>query len=1337
MSQGKRSTFTVLAAAVTALMVVPIQMSAGAQTGNQPLGNPEEVALAHLRDDPAGVGLERADVADLAVASSYTSTHNGVTHVNLNQRLKGLEVFGAYATVNVASDGEVLFVGDSMVKGLAVDAPGSSDLDATEAVVAAASALDLTRPKNLRVLRRSSNKSQETVVSSGGISDEPIPARVGWQPTADGLRLAWQVVIDDSSDSHLWNATVDAQTGELLDVEDWTSEDSVEGLASALARPSRRGAAASGLPALASPDPVDDGSGYRVFALPKESPNDGPRTLVTNPADALTSPFGWHDDNGVDGAEFTITRGNNVHAYLDQDANNAADFGDTDGGGGLDFDFPADLNEHAQNYRDAVTTNLFYWNNVFHDVMSRYGFDEASGNFQATNYGGLGTGGDYVRAEAADGGGTNNANFSTPAADGGTPRMQMFLWPGNQFGRQNQVVVDEVGSFGASWSRFGPAPTPSGTTGELALVDDGSSAPTEGCGTLIDFPAGAIAVVDRGTCTFLSKVENAQTAGASAVILANNTGGNPPVLTGSMVAPPPTIPAVAVTQDDGNTIKAALGGDPVTGTVRKHPDHPGIRDGDFENGIIIHEYGHGVSLRLTGGPGVNCLTGAEQAGEGWSDFLAISMLLDPALDDPEGPRGMGPYALFQDSREGAGIRPAPYSRNMAIQPFSYDSIKSGGWLNGTSLALPHGLGHGWAAVLWDMTWDLVDKHGFNPDVYAPWDTGGNNRALQYVIDGLKFQGCAPGLVVARDAIIAAADELSGGEDTCTVWASFARRGLGFSAVQGSTDRNDNAEAFDTHPECRAGFFGGVSDGPNLNDVERGATVPLVFTLGGNQGLDILVENSPYSRQVNCDTLRTDDPESEFTTPRPLPVNTETPGKAKLSYDKREDRYTYPWKTLTDWAGTCREVVVTRTDGIQHRAFFRFTPWEPLPEPPLLEDIADVAAGWGHTCAITTEATASCWGRNATGQIGNGVVGGDGVHVPLATQVRNSDDSGPLTGVAQIAGGDGHTCALTDAGTVYCWGASFDGRLGDGNATLEPRPLPVAVRRPDNTGPLTGVAQISVGSQFGCAVTDAGDLYCWGNNASGKLGIGRVGGIEPLPVAVRKPDDSGPLTGVTSIATGSSHGCAVADGITYCWGGNFDGQVGNGQTGFSEPLPVQVRDSDGSGPLADVAQLSAAAGHTCAMTGGGVAYCWGRNDSGQIGTGTVGGGDRPLPVEVRDTTGSGTLGAVTAVVTGDNHTCALAGTESAYCWGSNSHAQLGFGELDATPRPLPVEVRDSEGAGPFTEAVSLTAGNAHTCALSTTATVYCWGGNFNRQLGIGNTLDEHREPLPVRVRAGTN
>ncbi|MGH3011810.1 MAG: M36 family metallopeptidase, partial [Gaiellaceae bacterium] len=876
-----------------------------------------DTALAYVGKNAAELGVTRADVAGLAVTSAYTSRHNAVTHVNLNQRYRDLEVFEGHATVNVAADGSVVFAGSSFVDDLSAAGSDDEKIGAVGAVEAAAAELELEEPTDLRVLSQSDGRAQKTVVSAGGISNEPIPARLGWQPTKRGLRLAWQLTIDDSSAAHLWNATIDAASGELLEVHDWTSQDSLGDLRSTLQREDNAVASALGpLP----PDPVLDGSSYRVFDIPKESPNDGARGLVTNPADALATPFGWHDTDGAAGAEFTITRGSNVHAYLDQDDNDSADFGDTDGGPGLTFDFPADLNEHAQDYRDAVVTNLFYVNNVFHDVMWRYGFDEAAGNFQANNYGRGGTQGDYVRAEAADGGGTNNANFGTPIetpTSGGTPRMQMFLWPGNQFGAQNQVVADGVGSFDASWSRFGPAPTTGGTSGTFVYAGTGCDAglypPT------LPTPPW-IAVVDGGTaaCSYLLRVQVAESLGASGVVVAHSTSASPPVLSASMTTPPVGIPAVAVSQADGNAIKAAIAAGPTTGSMRKHPNHPGIRDGDFDNGIIVHEYGHGVSNRLTGGPAVNCLTGNEQAGEGWSDYLAITLLLDPALDDPDEPRGMGPYALFEDDRHGDGIRPRPYSRDMAIQPFTYDSIKTDGWLNGTTLALPHGLGHGWASVLWDLNWDLIDKHGFNPNVYEAWNTGGNNRALQYVVDGLKFQGCGPGFVVARGAIIAAADLLSEGEDTCTVWATFARRGLGFSAVQGTTNRDDNSEAFDTHPDCLRGFSSPWADEPTINKVNAGRTINMKFTAPEDLEPDILAAGAPYSRQVDCTTLRTLDPQAEFLTPRPIPV----PANGRLH--GRDGSYRFQWKTLDEWDGNCREFVLTRTDGVQHRSYFRFS-----------------------------------------------------------------------------------------------------------------------------------------------------------------------------------------------------------------------------------------------------------------------------------------------------------------------------------------------------------------------------------------------------------------------------
>ncbi|WP_406068744.1 M36 family metallopeptidase [Micromonospora sp. NBC_01638] len=885
-------------------------------------GAPNEIAANYLRAHPADFGVRATDLADLAVASSYTSRHNGVTHVNLAQRHKDLEVFGATATVNIARDGSVILVGDTLLPGLSDKATGTATLDAVDAVEAAADALNLADPANPKVMSRTGGTAQRTIVSGSGISDQPIPAKLGWQQTDKGLRLAWQLVIDDSSDTHLWNATVDAETGKLLNADDWTTHEEVEEVASNLNRSAPNRSTTLNSAAFGSRNPVQDGSSYQVFAGPAESPNDGPRTLVTNPADGTASPHGWHDTDGAPGAEHTTTQGNNVHAYQDQDNNNAVDFGSSpDGGANLSFNFPLDLAEHAQSYRDAATANLFYWNNIIHDVTYQYGFDEVSGNFQANNYGRGGNGGDYVRGEAADGAGTNNANFSTPALDGGAPRMQMYLWPGTQFGSPNQVVVDGVGSFDASWSRFSPAPSVAGLAGHRFVYAGTGCTTAAYPGTL---PAGAwISVVDGGTtaCTYLQRAQVAQSVGAKAVVVAHNASGSAPVLTGAMTTAPVTIPAVAVTQADGNAIKAAIAAGDVTGSLRKHPNHPGIRDGDFDAGVIIHEYTHGISNRLTGGPTVNCLTGTEQMGEGWSDYVALTMLLDPKFDTADGQRGMGPYVLFQDDRHGGGIRPRPYSRNMETQPFTYDSIKTGGWLNGTSLAAPHGIGHGWTSVLWDMTWNLIDRHGFNPNIYEPWNTGGNNLAMQLVMDGLKMQGCAPGFVTARNAIIASDAALTGGENACIIWSSFARRGVGYSAVQGTTARDDNSEAFDTHPSCRGDFVGRTAQ-PALNTVTAGAAAPMKFKLATNRGLDILASGSPYSRLVDCNTLKTVNPDGSIT-PRPTPVAAHNPGGSHMSANAN-GQYNYPWKTDPAWAGTCREFVLTLDNGFQHRAYFKFT-----------------------------------------------------------------------------------------------------------------------------------------------------------------------------------------------------------------------------------------------------------------------------------------------------------------------------------------------------------------------------------------------------------------------------
>ncbi len=216
------------------------------------------------------------------------------------------------------------------------------------------------------------------------------------------------------------------------------------------------------------------------------------------------------------------------------------------------------------------------------------------------------------------------------------------------------------------------------------------------------------------------------------------------------------------------------------------------RDGDYDNGVIVHEYGHGISNRLTGGPSASgCLGNEEQMGEGWSDYFGTVMTIESG-DQGTDARPMGTW-LFGQGPNGGGIRPFPYSTDMNVNPMTYATIGSG-------VSIPHGVGSVWCTMLWDMTWALIDEYGFDPDIYT--GTGGNNIAMQLVTEGLKQQPCSPGFVDGRDGILAADELLYGGAYKCIIWEAFAKRGLGYSASQGSSGSvTDGVEAFDLSPDC--------------------------------------------------------------------------------------------------------------------------------------------------------------------------------------------------------------------------------------------------------------------------------------------------------------------------------------------------------------------------------------------------------------------------------------------------------------------------------------------------------------------------------------------------------
>jgi len=796
---------------------------------------------SYLLQQAPSLGLTETDLQNYEVTNEVPTKHNGVTHVYIRQTHQGIPVFQAMANLAI-KEGQVVYMSERLEANLAQRAVTTQPtLSAAQAIEAAAQQLTLGTVQAGQLLENKND--QQYRFAKGAFSQKEIPVRLMYQPGPEGeLFLVWDLSIYPIDGNHWWSVRIDALTGEMRSRIDWVDHCDL---------PSHPGvphvhnhahhAAHTATQVTSSPGT------YRVFPYYTESPNHGPRTLEVEPADSIASPFGWHDTDGIAGAEFTITRGNNVLASEDRNADNVPGYS-PDGGASLNFDFPLDFNQQPIGYEDAAITNLFYFNNMMHDIWYHYGFDEASGNFQANNYGNGGLGGDEVDAQAQDGGGTNNANFGTPP-DGDNPRMQMFLWTSGGGGSVATVLVNSpgtiAGTYNAEEAGFGPGLT-APITGDFVVVDDNTNPdPNDGCEALINGAAlnGKIAVVYRGNCTFVTKVLAAQNAGALAVIVINNVPGGTIAMGGNGAGI--TIPSVMVSQGDGATIVNEINaGSTVNGTLSATFTGNFDRDGDFDNGIIAHEYTHGISNRLTGGPSQSgCLFGDEQMGEGWSDYYALMMVIDTAMVD----RGIGTFAIGQ-STTGVGIRPARYSPDFSINPFTYGDVAN------PSVSQPHGIGFVWCTMLWDLTLDFIDVYGFDSDLH--YGTGGNNMMMQLVTDGLKLQPCNPGFVDGRDAIIAADDLAFGGANKCMIWEAFAARGLGASASQGSAlSRTDQVEAFDIPLFCQIpvlppvaafAFEAGGGCGDRVSFTDESTSIPQGWDWDFGDGATDTIQNPTHT-----------------------------------------------------------------------------------------------------------------------------------------------------------------------------------------------------------------------------------------------------------------------------------------------------------------------------------------------------------------------------------------------------------------------------------------------------------------------------------------------------------
>ena len=715
-----------------------------------------DVCRDHLERNRVGLGLARDDLDEVVVRHRYRTEKSGLTHLYLRQQIDGIDVEGADLVAAVDRNGRMLSQGDRLVRGLRRRIEKRTpDLGADAAVLAAARELGLAVPTSLETRRAPGGVAREVVFEPSGISLEEIPAKLVFVVTAAGaVRISWNLVIRTPDGRDWWNLFVDAETGEILERENWIARDS-----------------------------------YKVYPPPLRSPDEGDRSLETNPAHSTASPYGWHDTNGVAGAEFTDTRGNNAFVQEDTDANDSGGFR-PDGGVTLSFDFPVDFNLQPRSYESAAIVNLFYWNNYLHDLLYLYGFDEPAGNFQEDNYGNGGTGGDPVQVDAQDSSSINNAQFATPP-DGSDPRMEMFLFTPLPLPSLEVLAPAGIaGFYAASPSVFGASAT--GLTGSVVQALDPADGvgptTTDACSTLTNAAAvsGNIAIVDRGDCFFIEKTANVQAAGGIGIIIANNAGNDLVEMAGADATL--VIPTLFIGQDDGTTIKGQLGAG-VTASLTV----AAARDSSFDNGIIAHEYGHGLSNRLTGGPSdVGCLSNTQSAGmgEGWSDWLYL-MVTAKSTETAIDPVPIGTY-LTGEPATGAGIRNHPYSRDLGVSPLTLSDI--------ATLNQPHGIGEVWASALWDLYWNLVGHYGFDADFYA--GTGGNNLLMQLVLDAMKLQACDPTFLEARDALLMADANANAGENQCLIWEAFARRGVGFSATSELSSTTTVTEAFDEPVACQ-------------------------------------------------------------------------------------------------------------------------------------------------------------------------------------------------------------------------------------------------------------------------------------------------------------------------------------------------------------------------------------------------------------------------------------------------------------------------------------------------------------------------------------------------------
>lgn len=430
--------------------------------------------------------------------------------------------------------------------------------------------------------------------------------------------------------------------------------------------------------------------------------------------------------------------------------------------------------------------------------------------------------------------------------------------------------------------------------------------------------------------------------------------------------------------------------------------------------------------------------------------------------------------------------------------------------------------------------------------------------------------------------------------------------------------------------------------------------------------------------------------------------------------------------------------------------------------------ATISSHGYHTCAVNEAGFVFCWGSNNFGQLGNGNVEYQNVSpvkVLKGEAVMGDYTGNYLSNIKSISSSEHYSCAVSNAGNAYCWGFNNSGNLGNNSYSVSYTPVRVvkgSAADGDYSGNyLSNISSISTGYLSTCAVSNAGNVYCWGSNSTGSLGdasyVDKAYPVRVLKGAAATGDYNGNyLSNIKSVSDSGDYlggyvrtVCAVSNaGNLYCWGSNNFGQLGDGTTSDSSTTARVLKGAAAAGDydssyLANVKSVSAG-GHVCAVTNNDNTYCWGYNSYGQLGDGTTVNSTTTVQVlkgqaVAGDYAGS-YISSTSQVVTGQNHTCALTKNDNLYCWGYNSMGQLGDGSYNNTSSPVHV-VKSTAESGDYSgnylsNIKTFSVDNYVTCSISNNNNIYCWGyGSYTGNINLGYFAKVAKEYIPENEYSG--